>query len=240
MTIEKNILLSLLKLTQSGPVREEAIAKHAKVPGETAKQVLRKLSQGDFFFEHKGVIEASPSQRVKMAVQALRMAADFERLCRLLSWKEFENIVAEALEGNNYRVVRNLHFKQASKRWEIDIIGFRKPLILCVDCKHWKRGWRTSAIAKAVEAQTKRTEALTEELANYSQKLGLEKWENATLIPVVMSLTPGPFKVYDDVPVVPVLQFQDFINELPAQVHLLRNFHQKHVKPNENLRKFCQ
>ena len=202
--------------------------------------MLRKLSRGDFFFEHKGVIEASPSQRVKMAVQALRLAADFERLCKLLSWKEFENIGAEALDGNNYRVLRNFHFSRASKRWEIDIIGLRKPLILCVDCKHWKRGWRTSAIAKAVQAQVERTEALTEELVNYSQKIGVEKWENATLIPVVMSLTPGPFKVYDDVPVVPILQFQNFINELPAQAHLLKNFHQKHIRPNESLLRFCQ
>lgn len=240
MSIEKAVLLSLLELTQSGPVSRDAIAKHAKIPKETAEQELRKLSQSDFFDEHNDVIDASPNRRVRMAIQTLKLAADFERVCQLLSWKEFENIAAEALEENNYKVLRNFHLKQDSKRWEIDIIGLKKPLILCVDCKHWKRGWRTSAITKAVQAQVERTKALAEELTNYSQKAGLEEWKDATLIPIVMSLMPGPCKFLDNIPVVSVLQFQDFINELPAQVHLLKNFYQKPRKPNENLQKFCQ
>jgi Holliday junction resolvase-like predicted endonuclease len=240
MSMEKAVLLSLLELTQNGPVRRDAIAKHAKVPTETTEQELRKLSQNNFFDEHKGVIDASPSQRVRMAIQTLKLAADFERVCQLLSWKEFENIVAEALERNDYKVLRNFHFRQDSKRWEIDVIGHKKPLILCVDCKHWKRGWQTSAIVKAVQAQTERTKALAEGFANYSQKAGLEQWESATLIPVMMSLIPGPRKFFDDVPVVSALQFQDFINELPAQAHLLKSFHQKPRKPNEDLQKFCQ
>jgi len=240
MSIEKAVLLSLLELTQSGPVHRNALAKHAKVPKETAEQELRKLSQSDFFDEHKGVIDVSPNQRVRMAIQTLKLAADFERVCQLLSWKEFENIVAEALERNDYKVLRNFHLKRNSKRWEIDIIGLQKPLILCIDCKHWKRGWRTSAIAKAVQAQIERTKDFAEELTNYSQKAGLEQWKEATLIPILMSLIPGPCKFLDDVPVVSVLQFQDFINELPAQAHLLKNFHQKPQKLDENLQKFCQ
>jgi len=238
--MEKAVLLSLLELTQNGPVRRDAIAKHAKVPTETTEQALRKLSQSNFFDEHGGVIDVSPSQRVRMAIQTLKLAADFEQVCQLLSWKEFENITAEALEKNDYKVLKNLHLKQNSKRWEIDIIGLKKTLILCVDCKHWKRGWRTAAITKAVQAQIERTKALAEDFTSYSQKAGLERWEGALLIPIVMSLIPGPRKFFDNVPVVSILQFQDFINELPAQAHLLKHFHQKPRKPNENLRKFCQ
>jgi len=42
------------------------------------------------------------------------------------------------------------------------------------------------------------------------------------------------------VPIVPVLQIQDFINELPAHVNLLKSFYQKRVKLNDKLRKFSQ
>jgi Holliday junction resolvase-like predicted endonuclease len=240
MSIEKAVLMSLLKLTQSGPVRRDAIAKHAKVPVQAAQQTLKKLSLGHFFCEHEGIIDVSPDQRVRMAVHALELAADSEQACRLLSWKEFENIVAEALEVNAYKALRNFHFSQASKRWEIDVIGLKKPLILCIDCKHWKHGWRTSAIRKAVQAQICRTEAFSKELTNYSQKLGLEEWEDSILIPIVMSLTPGTSKFFDDVPVVSALKFQDFINELPAEAHLLKNFPQKRQKVRQNLQKFCQ
>jgi len=240
MTIEKDVLLSLLRMTRSGPVRKELLAKNAKVPAQTTDLVLRKLSQRDLLHEHQGVIEASPSQRLKMAIHALTLGADFERVCGLLSWSEFENIAAQAFEANGYRVMRNLRFKQASRRWEIDIIGLKEPLILCVDCKHWKRGWQKAATMKAVEAQIERTEAFAKALPNYYQKAKLEEWETATLLPIVMSLTLGPCKFYSNVPIVPVLQLQDFINELPAQAHLLKNFHQKHVKLNENLQKFSQ
>jgi len=234
------VLLSLLKLTRSGPVRRELLAKHANVPAQTTDQLLGELFQSGLLQKYGGVIKASPSQRIKMAMRALKLAADFERVCTLLSWTEFENIAAQAFEANGYRVINNFHFKLESKRWEIDILGLKKPLILCVDCKHWKRGWRKAATAKAVDAQATRTEALAKALPNYSQKARIEEWETATLIPIVMSLTPGPYRFYNDVPVVPVLQLQDFINELPAQAHLLKNFHQKHVKVDAKLPKFSQ
>jgi len=240
MTAEKDILMSLLKLTHSDPVRKELLAKEARVSVQIADQALRKFYQSGLFHERKGVIEASPRQRVKMVVYALRLGADFERICGMLSWTEFEGIAAQAFEANGYRVIRNFRFKQASKRWEIDIIALKKPLILCVDCKHWRRGWRQAATVKTVEDHIERTEALANSLPNYYQETRLEEWETATLAPIVLSLTLGPYKFYNDVPIVPILQLQDFINELPAQVHLLKHFHQKRLKLSEDLHKFRQ
>jgi len=240
MTAEKNVLLSLLKLTRTSPVREELLAKEARVPAQITNQTLRILYGYDLFHEKEGVIEASPNQRVKIAIHALRLGADFERVCALLSWNEFENIAAQAFEANNYRVMRNFHFKQASRKWEIDIVTFKKPFILCVDCKHWKRGWRKAATAKAVETQVERTKAFASALPNYYPKARIGEWETATLIPIVLSLASGPYKFYDNVPIVPVLQLQDFINELPIQVHILKNMRQKLIRLDQNLRKFSQ
>ena len=238
MTIEKDVVLSLLKLTKNGPVHKEAIAKHARVLAQLADQVLRKLSENEFFYESKSVIEVTPAQRVRLALYALRLGADFQKICDLLSWREFENIAAQAFEDNGYEVLRNFHLQHNSKRWEIDLIGLKKPLVLCVDCKHWKRGWRQSATSNAVRAQIERTEALSKTLGNYKQKIKVDRWETVTLIPVIMSLTLGPYKVYDDVPVVPVLQLQDFINELPAHVHILKKFSQKITMQTNDLSRF--
>lgn len=240
MAIEKDILISLLKLTQSGPVSKDVIARHARIPVQTTEQALNRLCREGLFNEYEGgLIEASPSQRARIALYALRFTADFQRVCGLLSWKEFESIAAEAFETNDYQVLSNFRFKQASKRWEIDIVGLKKPFILCVDCKHWKRGWRQAATAKAVEAQIKRTEAFAKALPDYQEKMKIAAWKTATLIPIVMSLVPGPYKFYNDVPVVPVLQLQDFINELPGEAHLLKHLDQKTLKRHRDLKEIC-
>jgi hypothetical protein len=50
------------------------------------------------------------------------------------------------------------------------------------------------------------------------------KWNKAKFVPVILSLIPSSLKFYDDVPVVPVLQLQDFLAQLPAQVESLTYF----------------
>ena len=41
------------------------------------------------------------------------------------------------------------------------------------------------------------------------------------LIPVILSLVPASSKFCNGVPIVPILQLQNFLNELPANIHLL-------------------
>jgi len=108
------------------------------------------------------------------------------------------------------------------RRWEIDIVGCKKPIVICVDCKHWLKGWRRSVIVKSVELQVERIEVLADALPSLN-KLELVNWKYATLVPVVLSLVSGPFKFYRSVPVVPILQFQSFLNELPAYVNNLQH-----------------
>lgn len=227
MTVEKNILLSLLKCTKTSPISRQLIIKVSRMPAQAADKALSEFAEISFFNEYRGVVEASSSQRIKMSIHALRLGADFQHVCNLLSWAEFEGIAAQALDTNNYRVIRNLHFRHKARRWEIDVLGLRKPIILCVDCKHWKQGWRNAANSKAVKAQIERTEALAESLPNYSKRIKLEGWSAATLVPLVLSLLPGPEKLYNQVPVVPILQLQDFINQVPLHIDLLRHIRRK-------------
>jgi len=227
MTTERDVLFSLLALTRTGPTQKEPLAKHVRLPAVTVDKLLKRLFKSGLLQENGGIIETSPSQRVKIAVQALRLGADFQRVCSKLSWTEFESITAQAFEANDYRVVRNFRFKKASRRWEIDIVGLKKPLILCVDCKHWKRSLGKAAATKVVNAQVERTRALAQSLSDLNRRTRLDSWKTAKLIPIVMSLIPGPSKFLNDVPVVPILQFQDFINELPLHADSLRHITQK-------------
>jgi len=240
MTAKKSVLASVLKLTKTGPVQRELIRRDAKVTIHVLEEELTRLSEGGLILQRRSVVEAAPNQRVSMAVQAIKLGADFERICKFLEWNEFESIAAQTFEANGFSVLKNFRFKTNGKRWEIDILGCKEPLVVCVDCKHWRRGWNMGTIVKAVEAQIERTRAFADAFLNYFQKLQQKEWKSAILIPLILSLTSGPFKFHNNVPIVPVLQFQDFINELPFEVDSLTHFKKKPLKTNHNLTEFSK
>jgi len=240
MTLERELLVSLLKLTRLGPIQKRLVNKDAHIPALTAEELLEKLALEGLITQHKNLVEASPSQRAKIAVHAAELGADFERVCKLLEWAEFESIACEAFRVNNFGVKRRFRFRQARRMWEIDILGRRQPLVVCVDCKHWHHGWQRAAIMKAAEAQIERTKAFADALPSLYKKAELENWRQATLIPMILSLTPAPLKFHQNVPTVPVLQLQDFLNELPAHAHSLTHFTKKCFKNTLNLTDFIQ
>ena len=224
MIIERDILVSILKLTKSKPVSMELVASDAKIPVQDAEELLKRFRDTELRECRDGTIEVSSNQRVKIAIHAIKLGADFERVSRVLEWIEFENLAATTFEANNFVVRKRFRFESIQRRWEIDVLGSNKPLIACVDCKHWSHGWRNSAIKKAVEAQVLRTKVMAEALSSLQNKLGLSKWRYAILVPVILSLIQGPKKFHNKVPIVPILQIQNFLNELPTHVTALTHF----------------
>jgi hypothetical protein len=224
MTVERNLLISILKLTKTGPIQVKLVSRDAHIPIQVADEMLRKLTDARFIKYANQLIETSPNQRARMAIHAVKLGADLERVCNVLEWKEFENITATAFEANNYAVKTRFRFKWAGRRREIDVLGCKKPLVACVDCKQWHHNWRRSAIIKTVELQVERTHALAEALPSLRESVGLANWKEAILAPIVLSLVPSPFKFYNNVPVVPVLQLPNFLNELLAHISSLTHF----------------
>ena len=224
MSIERDLIISILKLTVNGSVSRERINKDAKIASDIALKLLRRLQNDDIVYLRDNIVEADDSCRLKLAVKAVALGADVERISDFLRWQEFEDIAAIALERNGYVVAKNVRFKCAGRKWEIDIVGCKKPLVICIDCKHWRHGMSPSALKKIAEAQVERTRALAESLPNISLEIECAKWDKAKLVPAVLSLIPGSFKFYDKVPIVPVLQLQDFLSQLPAYIESLKYF----------------
>ena len=218
MSVERNLVISLLKLTKEGTVLIEDVKNNAKIPAAVAKKLLGKLQTEELINLKSGSVEVDSNGRLKLAVKAASLGADLEHISDLLCWQEFEQIAAVALANNGYIVKKNVRFKHAGRRWEIDVVGCRKPLVVCVDCKHWQHTIAPSALKKMVTEQVERTRAFADSLPNINLNLECAKWDNAKFIPTVLSLLPSAYKFYDTVPVVPVLQLQDFINQLPAYI----------------------
>lgn len=224
MVVERELLISLLKLTKDGAVLIEDVNKDYRIASDIARKLLEKLQNEDLLNLQGATVKVTSDNRLRLAVKAVSLGADVERVSAFLSWQEFEDIAAIALERNSYAVVKNVRFKRAGRKWEMDIVGCKKPLVVCIDCKHWGHGLSPSALKRIIEAQVERARALAESLPNVSLEIECAKWNKAKFIPVVLSLTQGRFKFYDRVPIVPVLQLQDFLSQLPAYTESLKYF----------------
>jgi len=224
MDIERELIISILKLTKNRPIGIELVRKDAKIPSAIAEDLIRKLQNDGLLYLQNKLIEVNSLKRLKLAVHAIELGGDVERVSGFLDWKEFENIAAIAFERNGYSVARNLRFKHAGRRWEMDIIACKKPIVACVDCKHWHHGMYPSAIRRAVKEQVERTCALAESMPKLTEKIDCASWNRVKLLPAVLSLTAVRSKFYNKVPIVPVLQLQDFLNQLPAYVDSLKHF----------------
>lgn len=216
MRIETELLISILKLTRDGSVSHEVINKDARVPIQVVEELLQRLQNDGLLYVQGNVVKADQMQHLKLAIHALRMGADLERVSGFLQWREFEGIAAIAFERNGYKVRRNVRFKHEGRRREIDIVACKKPLVVCVDCKHWHHRLHRSALERIVKEQIGRTRALAKSLPSPSLKIECVSWTRAKYIPVILSLVSDECKFFDGVPIVPVLQVQDFLNQLPA------------------------
>jgi len=222
-----DLLISIIKLTSNEPATVEQVAANGHLPVTIARERLRKLGRLGLIKLKRDVIESTEAQRLELTIEAVKLGADIERACRFLGWQEFEKVAILALEYNLFKTLKHFKFKWANRWWEIDILGFSEPFILSVDCKHWKHSWQYTAIMRIVDTQIKRTKAFSQALLRIKWKMGIEKWRKVEILPVILTLGATPFKFYKQVPIVPILQFRSFINELPAFVNCLATFRVK-------------
>jgi hypothetical protein len=224
MNVEKNLIITLLKLTRNGPVSQDLVNKDARIPSGITEKLLQRLQNEGLVYVGKSVVEIDTLQRLKLAVRAIGLAADLEQVSGFLQWQEFEGLAAIALELNGYSVAKNVRFTRAGRKWEIDVVGCRYPLAVCKDCKHWHKSISPSVLKEVVQAQIDRSKALAASLPSPTIKIACATWTQAKFVPALLSLVISKFKFLEGVPIVPILQLQDFLNQLPPNVHSLAHF----------------
>lgn len=230
VSFERNLLISVLKSTKEGSGLLKDVNTGAKLPAEACMRLLQKLQNENLLYLQGDKVQTTEENRIKIAIKAASLGADIQEISHHLCWQEFEKIAAVALKTNGYTVYNNVHFKQEDRRWEIDVVGCRKPLVVCIDCKHWQHSITQSALRKIVEAQIERTEALALALPNPKLKLECAQWDKAKFVPAILVLFPSAFKFYYEVPVVPVLSLQDFICQLPMHLEHVKVFSHAYSK----------
>jgi len=217
----REVSLSILLSTCNG--REAEISRLTElsiVSSSVIEAVIEELTARNLLSSTCGKVSASKEQRIAIAMEVLKHGGDPERVCRGLDWREFEEVAMVALDSNGYNTTKSFIFKHRKKRMEIDLVGVKEKLVLCVDCKHWMHGWQRSRMRLAVEQQVKRTEALASETSNVIKRLDLPNLDHFVFLPVLVTLADVALRTIDNVPVVPILRMGAFLDGLSGLVPL--------------------
>jgi len=166
-------------------------------------------------------IQVSLEQRLRIAELAIAIGADPEKVARELRWQEFEAFADQVLAREGFATLNHFVFKESGRRFEIDVIAAKEPVVLCVDCKHW-HGWAPSKIAAAARNQLLRVLCLSQALPLPGRNLPSGTWCSVRLLPVVLTLADVSPKLIDGVPIVSALRFRSFLSEINPWVDELR------------------
>jgi len=140
MIAEREVLISTLKLTRNGCGDIKTISRDARVPPQIVCQILERNASSGILHISGSKIRADPEQRLRIAIKAVDLGGDVERVCKYLRWEEFEDISALAFEANGFHVKKHFRFSWNEKRFEIDRRAEKKPFDVGVDCKQGRRG----------------------------------------------------------------------------------------------------
>ncbi len=167
-------------------------------------------------------VHVIPGQRLRIAELAIQNGADPERIARELRWQEFEAFASQILAKYEYKTARRLVFSDSGHRFEIDVLGAKEPILLCIDCKHWHHGWAPSKITMAAMNQLLRAFHLSKVLKKYAGKVHTLGWRSVQLLPALLTLADVSSSRINGVPIVSVLRFRDFVSEVNPWVDELR------------------
>lgn len=165
----------------------------------TARSILRNFAENGIGKLQDDVINFGSGDKLKAAIFAIKQGASVDQVSANLEWKDFEGLVSTILETKGFGVIRNLTLTKP--RMEIDVIGIKLGVALLIDCKHWKRQ-SYSTLKAAVEKQVERV------------KHYVSKTKGAVAVPAIVTLYQEELSFIDKVPIVPILQFSSFVDEL--------------------------
>ena len=223
MPAQREILLALLEKTRDRSASRAELLEALRVTDEAFSMFLDQLAEENLIADERDVVRASLGQRIEIAVRAVRAGADLERVSRSLGWLEFEEMVAYTFEENGYDVSRRFRFQADGRRWEIDVLAVRGPLLVCAECKHWASGLGNMTARRIVESHLEKVRVLSENAGSVAGRLKLNGGR-AVFIPLALSLQPARNKIYRRIPVVSVFELPSFLDEFEGQMDWLASF----------------
>jgi len=164
----------------------------------------------------EGKIVVDREKRIDLAMLLTEQGMEIADVVDLMTWKDFEGLVASILRENSFMCTESFRRRGTShiKGMEIDVIGIRGHVSLSVDAKMWSvRGGKASALRTAAEKQKERTNRLTTQLQQLSKKIPSMTKGQYTIFPVMVTWLVEEVEMHEGVPVVPVFKLNGFIQD---------------------------
>ena len=149
------------------------------------------------------------SARFKLAFEAVRHGG-LQQVARALTWQDFEAFTEECLQTVGFDTQKGLIVKDDSRRWQIDLIAKKSPMILAIDCKHWESPGYESKLSKAAEHQKLALHAFIERMAERGEVGN----EGLLALPMILTLFEPRARMTGGVVAVSIEQFADFLEQL--------------------------
>lgn len=181
------------------------IADRAKTTCEQVALVLGPLLECE---DPRGV-RLTNSARFKLAFEAVRHGG-LQQVARALTWQEFESFAEECLQTVGFVTQKGLIVKDDSRRWQIDVVAKKSPMILAVDCKHWESPGYESKLSNAAEHQELALRVLIQQMVEREQ-VGRE---GLLALPVILTLYEPRARIVDGAVVVSIEQLGDFLERV--------------------------
>jgi hypothetical protein len=141
-----------------------------------------------------------------MNFEDIKTIEDLDRVSKEVEWQSFEVLVGSIFEANDFQVNINKVRTSNRKRRQYDVIAKRNDITYLIECKKWAGNrYRLSALKRAIEQHRERTEFyrnLTEE----------------NPIPIIVTFIEEDIRLYEDMPIVPILRLNSFISEVDRDV----------------------
>ena len=174
-----------------------------------------------------GTMTIDREKRIDLAMLITENGVEIAEVVKLMTWKDFEGLIASILSENNFACTESFRRRGTSdiKGMEIDVIGIRGRMALSVDAKMWSvRGGKASALRTAAEKQKERTFRLTSQLAQLSKKIPSMMKGLYTIIPVMVTWLVEEVELHEGVPVVPVFKLNSFIQDFEMYEDLVVSY----------------
>ena len=221
----KRILVShILDRTKEGALDLNETKESLTITEEALKNIIDELRTEGLIQYDGANVSASVEQRIELAVLAIRLGADFEKISKSLGWLEFEELVARVFRENGYNTKSRYRFKAEGRRWEIDVLATSYPYIVCAECKHYTTGMGNSTARHIIETHIEKTEVMSKHIADISKKIGVHNWKNAILLPITLTLSPTKMNIYRRMPSVSVFMLPSFLSEFPGYLERMVHY----------------
>ena len=220
----KFFIAVLLKNTQDGRVEVEKLRESLKITNETFNEIMRDMVNEDALAFDNGVVELNREQRINLAVKAIRIGADAKTISEALGWLEFEELVAFVFEENGFNTHRRFRFNAEGRRWELDVLATQYPYVVCAECKHWTRGMGNTTARNIIETHVEKCEVFSRHIGDLLRRVKIQRWRNAIILPMTLTLSKTEMKIYRKVPSVNILMLPSFLDGFQGQLERVVHF----------------